>query len=252
MVFEPENLIEQAIKKHGDRIAVLCSFGMASMVVTKMVIDIKPDTIIIFENTGVEFPETIHYKDRMKQEWNLNLYETKPIKTFWECAKEYGLPTVRKQGGKGNNAPLCCQYLKEKPGLALQRELGINAVITGIQACESRSRFLVAMRYDNGKAPYMSHDDIEFCSQRWFTRSTNIWSYHPIMLWSKDDQWKYIEKHDIPVSEVYTKWNGLYDRSGCLPCTAYISWKDKLPISHPKLYERLIKMHGEGQLSFTV
>lgn len=248
MAFEAINLIEQAIKRHGNNIGVACSFGKDSNAVLHMALQIKPDIPVIFENTGVEFPETIRHKNRLKEEWKLNLYETKPLKTFWECAKEYGLPTVRKQSGKGRNSPLCCQYLKEKPGLKLQRELGITAIITGLQACESRARFLVASKYDNGNAPYMEHDNIQFCSQRWFTRSTNMWSFHPIMLWSTAEVWEYTEANNIPVNEVYTKWGGLYERCGCLPCTAYISWKEKLPISHPKLYRKLVEMSGQGQL----
>lgn len=239
-MFEADDLIKQAINRHKNQIAVACSFGKDSITVLHMALKYDPNIIVIFENSGVEFPETIRYKNRMKQEWNLNLYETKPIKTFWKCKQEYGLPIVRKQGGKGSNAPKCCYYLKEKPGLLMQKELGVTAVITGIQACESRSRTLLAMRYDNGKAVYNSKDEIEFCSQRWYTRSTGMWNYHPIMLWSVADVWNYIGENNIPVNEVYTKWLGLYPRCGCLPCTAYSSWQERLSVSHPKLYKMLI------------
>lgn len=247
MVFDAADLVGQAIRRHGDRIAVACSFGKDSMAVLHMALRHDPNVKVLFENTGVEFPETIRFKNRMKAEWKLNLYETAPLRTFWECVEEYGLPSVRKKGGKGRNAPLCCKWLKEDPALILQRELGIRAIITGLQACESNSRSLLAMRYDNGKAPYMSKDDVEFCSQRWYTRSTGMWGYHPIMLWSTDEVWAYTAEHAIPVNEVYTKWGGIYPRCGCLPCTAYISWKRRLSVSHPRLYNHLIGLKGEGQ-----
>ncbi len=247
-MFEAEDLVKQAINRHRDSIAVACSFGKDSMVVLHMALKYNPHIKVIFENTGVEFVETIRFKNKIRQEWNLNLFETKPLKTFWQCVEEYGLPTVRKSRGKGSNAPRCCYYLKEKPGLILQRELGITAIITGLQACESRSRTLLAMRYDNKKGPYTSKDDIEFCSQRWYTRSTNTWGYHPIMLWSTDEVWECISENNIPINEVYTKWNGLYPRCGCLPCTAYLSWKERLSISHSRLYNHLINIKGEGQM----
>jgi len=219
-----------------------------------MALQVDPNIKVIFENTGVEFPETIKFKEQIKKQWNLNLYETKPLKTFWECVKLYGLPSVRKKGGKGSNSPRCCQYLKEKPGLILQKELKVNAIITGIQACESQSRKLLAMRYDNKKAPYMSkeiHGEIvEFCSQRWYTRNTATWMYHPIMKWSIKEVWKYIKNNNIPINEVYTKWNGLYPRCGCLPCTAYSSWEDRISISHPKLYQ-ILKTKQKGVGGFT-
>jgi len=245
VAFEAQDLVDQAIRRHGRRIAVACSFGKDSMVVLHMALKADPNVKVIFEQTGVDFPETIEYKDRMAKEWNLNLHETTPLRSFWDCADEYGLPSVRKEGGKGGNAPRCCQYLKEKPSTILQRELGVNAMLTGIQACESRPRFLLAQRYERGKAPYMSRDfegdTVEFCGQRWYTKSTNCWNYHPIMFWSVKQVWAYLHANEVPINEVYTKWGGIYPRCGCLPCTAYKSWEKRLPISHLKLYTMLKK-----------
>ncbi len=246
-MFEAEDLIKQAIERHGEHLAVACSFGKDSMVVLHMALKYDPDIKVIFENTGVEFPETIRYKEKMVKSWNINLAETKPLKTFWQCIDEYGLPTTRKTSGKGSNSPKCCHYLKEKPALILEKELGINAIITGLQACESRSRGLIAKRYDNKKAPYMSKDDVEFCSQRWFTRSTGLWNYNPIMLWSTEAVWDYISCNNIPINPVYTKWNKIYPRCGCLPCTAYTSWEDRLSVSHPKLYLKLKNIQDPKQ-----
>jgi len=252
MAFEAQDLVRQAIKRHQERIAVACSFGKDSMVVLHMALKVDPDIKVIFENTGVEFPETIEYKEKMKKLWNLNLYETKPLKSFWECVDEYGLPKKRKQKGKGSNAPKCCHYLKEKPAEILQKELGVNAIFTGLQSCESRSRTLIAMRYDNKKAPYMSKeydgDIVEFCAQRWYTKSTDCWNYHPIMHWSTEDVWDYIKSEGFPMNEVYSKWGGIYPRCGCLPCTAYTSWKKRLPISHPKLYRLLMEKSGQSTI----
>jgi len=250
-MFEAQDLVKQAIERHGEQIAVACSFGKDSMAVLHMALKINPNIKVIFENTGVEFPETIKYKNMMVKKWNINLFETKPLKTFWECVDKYGLPTKRKQKGKGSNAPKCCQYLKEKPALILQKKLGINAIFTGLQACESRARKLITKRYDNKKAPYMSKefrgDIVEFCSQRWFTRHTGQWNYHPIMLWSVKEVWDYTHKNKIPISEVYTKWNGLYPRCGCLPCTAYLNWEKRLSVSHPKLYRMLKSKQNPDQ-----
>ena len=264
MSFEAEDLIRQAIKRHSPHIAVSCSFGKDSITILHMALKYDPNIKVIFENSYVDFPETLKYKNMMKDEWKLNLYETKPLKTYWQCKDEYGLPKCRKRGGKGSNAPKCCYYLKEKPALILERELKVNTIITGLQACESQSRTLLAMRYDNKKAPYMSKDNIEFCSQRWFTRKTGIWNYHPIMKWSIRDVWQRTLNKNIEINPVYWKWdingqvhdklpnleigkdrlilNGipaLYPRCGCLPCTAYSSWKERLSISHPILYKRL-------------
>lgn len=269
MTFEAQDLIKQAIDRHDQHIAIACSFGKDSIKVLKMALNVDTNVKVIFENSGVEFPETIRYKEQTVKEWGLNYSETKPLKTFWQCLNEYGLPQIRKGGGKGSNAPKCCHYLKERPAMLLQKKLGVNAVITGLQACESNSRRLLALRYDNGKAPYMkkSFNDevVEFCSQRWYTKSTGCWNYHPIMLTSTKEVWDWTLKNNIPINPVYWKWdiegnvyeslpdiivhkkgylllNGikaLYPRCGCLPCTAYINWEKRLSVSHPKLYEML-------------
>jgi len=247
MPFDAGILVKEAIERYKENISVSCSFGKDSLTVLHMALKYDPNIKVVFFNTGVEFAETLRFKDRMKKEWNLNLYETKPIKSFWQCVKEYGLPTVRKKGGKGSNAPKCCYYLKEKPARLIEKKLGIKATITGLQACESNSRRLLAMRYDNKKARYMSYNAIEFCSQRWYTRSTGMWYYHPIMLWSVDDVWTYIRKNNLPINPVYEKWGGVYKRVGCLPCTAYLMWEERLSKSHPKLYRMLKKIQDPHQ-----
>ena len=274
--FKPMDLVQQAIERHGDHIAVACSFGKDSIDILKMALEINPKIVVIYENTGVAFPETEKFKKYIAKEWELNLHETHKIMSFWECQDKYGLPTIRKGGGSGRNAPKCCEYLKEKPALILQRELGINAVITGLQKCESQARWKLAMRYDNKKAPYTEREFegeiVEFCSQRWFTRNTAMWSYHPIMHESTFDVWKRTLDDSTPINEVYTKWdkygniyedpeitlikegklllNGnpaLYNRCGCLLCTAYLDWEKNLSISHPKLYRKLKKLQCPNQ-----
>ena len=244
MIFEAEELVKQAVKRYGSALAVACSFGKDSMVVLHMALKHDPNVKVVFENSGVEFPETIHFKNRMKKEWNLNLHETKPIKTFWECVKQYGLPGIRGKKGKGSNVPACCIYLKEKPFDLVRKKIKINVVLTGIMAEESRQRKMLILRYDNKDD---SHDDIQFCGQRYYARSQDLWKYHPIAHWTEEDVWAYIKEHDIPINPVYLKWGGVYKRCGCLPCTAYLSWEKRLSKSHPKLYMMLKKMGDPEQ-----
>ncbi|HHE36279.1 MAG TPA: phosphoadenosine phosphosulfate reductase family protein [Candidatus Woesearchaeota archaeon] len=241
--FDAEDLIKQAISRHGDNIGVACSFGKDSMVVLHMALKYKPDIKVFFHNTGVEFPETIRFKDKIKKLWNLNLVETKPYKgmSFWKCVEKYGLPQARKESRKRKRgvggSPRCCYYLKEKPAMLAFKEHKIVAIITGLMKCESRNRALLITRMDN---KVDSKDNIRFCGQRYFAKSWGVWKYHPIAYWKEEDVWDYIKRYNVPVNPVYRKWGGLYKRCGCLPCTAYLDWQDKLSKSHPKLY-RLLK-----------
>jgi 3'-phosphoadenosine 5'-phosphosulfate sulfotransferase (PAPS reductase)/FAD synthetase len=140
--------------------------------------------------------------------------------------------------------PLCCQYLKEKPALKAYKEHSVVAVFTGVMASESRQREMLIKRYDNSTD---GHDDVQFCGQRYYARTVNLWKMHPIAYWNDPDVWKYINKQKIPVNEVYSKWKGIYPRCGCLPCTAYKSWEQRLSVSHPKLYRYLKKLECPNQ-----
>jgi len=249
-VFEAEDLIKQAINRHGNTIAVACSFGKDSMVVLHMALKVNPNIKVIFEDTGVEFPETIKFKGKIKEKWNLRLFESKPIKTFWECIEKYGLPVFR---GKGNaRGPKCCHYLKERPALLLQRKIKVNAILTGLMASESNQRKLTMLRYDNKKAPIMKKDDVEFCAQRWYAKREGVWKYHPLAYWNEKQVWDYIKKNNIPINPVYLKWGGIYKRCGCLPCTAYLDWEKKLSKSHPKLYRLLKSKQNPNQTKLKV
>jgi phosphoadenosine phosphosulfate reductase len=237
-MYKAEEMIKQAIDRYGEHCAIACSFGKASTVVLHMALKINPGILVVFGNTLCQPKETYDYKERIVSEWGVNLIETKPYKgmNFWKCLEKYGLPGSRKSGGKGANAPRCCHYLKEKPAEILYKQSGVKAVITGIMAEENRNRRLLAMRYDNY---YRQHDDIEMCAQRYYAKTQGMWKIHPIIYWSQADLTEYYRANNIPLNEFYTKWNNLYPRSGCLPCTAYKSWEERLSISHPKLYARL-------------
>lgn len=245
-MYKAEEIIKQATERYGDHIAIACSFGKASTVILHMALKYNPNVKVVFEDTLCQPKETYDYVKKMSELWKVNLIKTKPYKkmNFWKLIKQYGLPKSRKSGGKGGNAPRCCFYLKEKPAELIYKEHKTQAVITGIMAEENRNRKLLAMRYDNY---YRAHDDIEMCAQRYYAKTQGLWKFHPIIYWTQEDLNEYYKEHNIPLNEFYTKWNCLYPRSGCLPCTAYKSWKDRLSISHPKLFDRLIKIEKAGE-----
>ncbi|MDD4417084.1 MAG: phosphoadenosine phosphosulfate reductase family protein, partial [Proteiniphilum sp.] len=235
MSFEAQDLIEQAIKRHGDRICVNWSGGRDSTAVLHMALKINPRIKVIFGNTRCESGETWAYIRKLYREWEINLFMTTPEKTFWQCADEYGLPKVR-NSDSDCRTPKCCYFLKEKPIDDMKKRLGVTAYFTGLMKDESHQRFLTLSRYDR---PGQSQDEISFCAQRYYKKSTNEWAYHPIANWSSEDIDRYFKENDLPVNQFYVKWGGIYKRSGCLLCTAYLSWENKLKISHPYAYKRL-------------
>jgi len=73
--FEAEELIRKVVEEY-KRPCVSWSGGKCSTVVLHMALKIKPDILVIFNDTGVEFPETYAYVNKMAKEWNLNLLRT--------------------------------------------------------------------------------------------------------------------------------------------------------------------------------
>lgn len=234
-VFEPTSLVKKAVDEHGDSLAVSCSFGSCSVVVLHMALQFKPDIKVVFNNTGVQYKETYDYRDLLVNEWDLNLIETKPLKPFWDCVKEFGFPLIRtsysykkRKGLKSRyHKPECCIFTKELPMRDACKEHQITASLTGLRASESGVRmFTISQRG-------MFYHTKKF---------GDLWRYHPIALWNTEQVNQYLKDNDIPMNEVYTKL-GL-PRSGCMPCTGFLYWEKQLSRINPKMYRYIQKLRG--------
>jgi len=229
-IYSAEECLEIAFKRF-NRLAVAWSGGKCSTIIVHMAIQHQPDIPVIFNNTGVEYPETIHFINQIKNEWKLNLHVTKPIKSFWQCINEYGFPQFRGKYSKtwSRAKPACCYFLKEVPAKQIYHELNLEAVYDGIRVCESRARMFS-----------VKHSQFQYEK-----RVMQIWKIHPIMFWDAEKLNQYIQENGIPVNPIYKE--GLI-RLGCMPCTGYSQWKQTLSKIKPKLYQKLMKMKGEPTL----
>lgn len=205
--------------------AVSCSFGKDSMVVLYLAIKQRPEIKVIFNNTGVEHPDTYKFKEMMKKKWNLNLIETKPEKSFWQVLRSSKLDDGRKHR---NN---CCYHLKHKPTKkAIERE-GITHVFTGITVMESRHRMHTVCKF----------------GEYYYTKKYSWMQIHPIAFWLESEVWSFIKENDIPYHPAYDQG---YKRLGCITCTAYRTWKKEMQKHYPKLYKKIM-LEGFGQTLLT-
>jgi 3'-phosphoadenosine 5'-phosphosulfate sulfotransferase (PAPS reductase)/FAD synthetase len=219
-------IIERNLRELGKDVAVAWSGGKDSSVVLYMVWKLFPEVPVIFNNTGIEYPETIAYIRKMTKLWNLNLIETKPIKSFFQCVDEYGWPkgkgTYRK-GGKDK----CCNYLKELPHKKAVKKLGSNGVFDGVTAIESSNRQFHAITDGTCFKPK---------AQSWL-------KIHPILYWLDTDVYRFMKENNIPLNEIYFKGA---NRCGCSCCTAFLSWESQLSRLNPKLY-KMVKERKDKQ-----
>ena len=227
-IYSAEDLIRKALKEQPDT-AVSWSGGKDSTVVLHMALQQKPDILVNFNNTGVEFPETYEFIEYITEEWDLNLLTLFPKKSFWATVDEYGFPQVRgkygnrKRGKDGR--PMCCQVLKEEP----LRRAKLSSTLTGITAGESRVRTFTFTQF----------------GQFYYAKTLKRHQWHPIGLWSHADVWAYHRDHSIPHNKIYDKG---HHRCGCWPCTGFLEWKKYISKSHPRMYRALMKKKGEPTL----
>jgi phosphoadenosine phosphosulfate reductase len=197
---------------------------------------VDPNIKVVFNNTGVEYPETYRYRDLLKEKWHLNLIETKPLKSFWQCIREYGFPLMRvsysqteakrrKESKQQFHKPQCRIYLKELPSQKTYGEHKIEANLTGMRCAESQVRmFTLAQR---GQYYHTS---------KW----GSLWRYHPIGFWSQKQVREYFAINNLPINEIYKK----VDRSGCMPCTGFLNWEKQLSKTNPKLLRLIQRKRG--------
>jgi phosphoadenosine phosphosulfate reductase len=224
------NCIRRAIAQFGDKTVVSWSGGRCSTVVLYLALKINPNIRVIFNDTGIEFPETYAFIKKIRKDWNVNLQVLKPnVSFFRDIVPKYGFPMMRGQY-KDNSAskdgkPMCCELLKELP----LREAKITCSITGIRLVESRMRMFGICQK----------------GQFYYAKTLKAWRFHPIAFWSTQRLLQFIEKNGIPQNAVYAAG---HERCGCWPCTGYLTWRESLSKAHPKMYRALSKMIGEPTL----
>lgn len=201
---------------------VAFSGGKDSIIVLDLVRKIDKHIMGVFCNTGNEYPETIEFVKTVD-----NIVWLDPVKSFWQCVKEYGLPEVKSQAKRHGNH--CCLYLKEKPALDYYKDHNVDLVFTGLTMDESRNRMMMLKRM----WPYYYH------------KAEKRFKCHPIHDWSEKDVWTYIKWYKLP-------YNPIYDlgirRCGCRFCTAYIDWKEATSLYNIKDTKVLLEKMGQFTL----
>jgi 3'-phosphoadenosine 5'-phosphosulfate sulfotransferase (PAPS reductase)/FAD synthetase len=71
--------------------------------------------------------------------------------------------------------------------------------------------------------------------QEYYSRKDGITKIHPILYWTPEEVWRFIEENSIPVNSAYQKYK--IDRIGCIPCTSHKEWREQLAKTNPKMYQ---------------
>jgi len=209
---------------HNEHACVSCSFGKDSMIVAFLALEENPKIPIVFENTLIEFPETIKLRDKIVDDWNLNFVELRPKTTFFKVNDMILERKLRLDDGR-KHSNICCYHLKEKPFSLWRKANSCTRSFTGITALESRHRMFVACK-----------KGMDYYSIR-----SGFAKVHPIMFWTSEEVWRFTKENSIPINEAYAKYG--IDRIGCMWCMSHKGWREQIFKINPKMYAFLMQRY---------
>ena len=166
---------------------------------------------VIHIDTSYKMPEMIAFRDRMAREWGLDL-----IVGQNEAALADGMNPSR-------GRVVCCGALKTDALKSVVDRHDFEGIILGIRRDEEGTRAKERVFSPRGQdsAWDAQHQPPEFWDQynTDFPPGTHV-RVHPLLQWSEIDVWRYIERENIPILDLYFAKNGRRYRSlGCAPCT---------------------------------
>jgi sulfate adenylyltransferase subunit 2 len=234
--------------KHFNHPVMLWSIGKDSTVLlwlTKKAFFGHVPFPLLHIDTSYKIPEMIKYRDKLALKWQLNMLfgqnqeAIKNKKTFphgkvnhLTCCKLLKTQALKKTlSGEWPRFKL--DHSKKKYIIDKNKE-PYTGVIVGVRADEEGSRS--KERYFSARGKENNWDIAGQPPELWnqfkteFAPGTNV-RIHPLLDWTELDIWKYINKENIPITDLYfDKGNGKRYRSlGCYPCTRPIVSSAKNP-----------------------
>jgi phosphoadenosine phosphosulfate reductase len=171
-------------------VCLTCSFQAEDVLLTKLAIELDPRIPILFLDTGYHFRETYEYRDRMANEWQLNLLNLLPAQTVAEQEAEHGLlyQTAPDQ---------CCKLRKVEPLFKAVAEYRVW--LTGLRREQAKSR-----------------TNLEEAALFTLPSGKQVLKLAPLAAWTTRDVWYACEELAIPLLPLYARG---YSSIGCEPCT---------------------------------
>jgi len=175
---------------------------------------------IIFNDTGLEMPETINNVNTVSNLYDHKLHVASAGDIFWRAVEVFG-PT-------GKDYRWCCKVAKLVPIAKLTKTLWPSGALNmvGQRAFESLDRAKSPLIWRNKWIPHMV-------------------STTPIQYWNQLACWLYVYKHRLPYNVLYEEG---FDRLGCYLCPscALAEFEDVKRI-HPDLWEKWLKVLRDWQ-----
>ncbi len=179
-------------RKTGLPIVVSYSGGKDSLVALHLVLKAGIEPTMLFNDTGLELPETLRNVREVSEAYGLKLINADAGNKFWEAVRVFGPP--------GKDYRWCCKVVKLVPISRAYKSSFRGSVlsIVGQRAFESIDRSLSGSVWRN----------------RWLP---GVLSMSPIQEWDQISVWSYIHVNKLPVNPLYFEG---FERLGCYLCPA--------------------------------
>ena len=192
---EPSEILRWALCDAGlERVAIASAFQSEGTAVIHMATQIRPDVPIMFLETGFHFAETLAFKERLTEQFNLNVVELVGDYTVEEQAGKFG-PRLYE-----SNPKLCCN---------------LNKVIPFDRAISQLDGWITSMRRDSAwtrkETPILLH--YECIQDHWITK------VNPMANLTRKQVFDYLRENSIPRHPLYELG---YASIGCAPCTRMV------------------------------
>ena len=207
-------LIATMYEKVRKPIVASFSGGKDSLVALSLVLDLGYEPKVLFNNTGIELPETVDTVYKIVDRFGLELVEASAGDVFWHAVYKLGIP--------GRDYRWCCKVCKLAPLARTVKSLWSSGAlnIVGQRAFES---------LDRARNPSVWR-------LRWAPQLLNV---SPINYWSQLEVWMYIHKRKLYVNPLY--YMG-YERIGCFMCPAStLAELQLVSETHPSLWNRWLE-----------
>ncbi|MEO3993702.1 MAG: phosphoadenosine phosphosulfate reductase family protein [Desulfurococcaceae archaeon TW002] len=173
-------------------VVVSYSGGKDSLVALHLVLRAGIEPTMLFNDTGLELPETLKNVKEVSEIYGLELINADAGSKFWEAVEVFGPPA--------KDYRWCCKVVKLVPIARAYKSSfqgGVLSVV-GQRAFESIDRSLSGSVWRN----------------RWLP---GVLSMSPIQEWDQISVWSYIHVNKLPVNPLYFEG---FERLGCYLCPA--------------------------------
>ncbi len=173
-----------------DEACLTCSFQAEDVLLLKLAMELRPRIPVLFLDTGYHFRETLTYRDRLTEEWTLNLTNLLPKNTVAQQEAELGMLY-------SNDPNRCCALRKVEP---LFEAVALYKVwLTGLRREQARSRAALKEIENFAVKP-----------------NVIVRKLSPFADWTTRDVWQLCAHFGIPLLNLYDRG---YTSIGCEPCT---------------------------------